>query len=98
MCIRDSLDTIQECFGDGVLMFFDALTLGLLALYTVSYTHLSAGRFRGRLCGRVPEEDHRKAPRQHGADAVQAGGELFGDLIQELDHITGHGHDQHRCV
>ena len=27
------LDTIQECFGDGVLMFFDALTLGLLALY-----------------------------------------------------------------
>lgn len=28
----NDLDTIQECFGDGVLMFFDALTLGLLAL------------------------------------------------------------------
>ena len=26
----NDLDTIQECFGDGVLMFFDALTLGLL--------------------------------------------------------------------
>ena len=29
----NDLDTIQEGFGDGVLMFFDALTLGLLALY-----------------------------------------------------------------
>lgn len=29
----NDLDTIQECFGDGVLMFFDAMTLGLLALY-----------------------------------------------------------------
>ena len=29
----NDLDTIQECFGDGVLMFFDALTLGLMALY-----------------------------------------------------------------
>ena len=29
----NDLDTIQECFGDGVLMFFDALTLGRLALY-----------------------------------------------------------------
>ena len=29
----NDLDTIQECFGDGVVMFFDALTLGLLALY-----------------------------------------------------------------
>ena len=29
----NDLDTIQECFGDGVLMFFDALTLGLLAPY-----------------------------------------------------------------
>ena len=27
------LDTIQECFGDGVLMSFDATVLGLLALY-----------------------------------------------------------------
>ena len=26
------LDTIQECFGDGILMFFDALVLGLMAL------------------------------------------------------------------
>ena len=29
----NDIDTIQECFGDGILMFFDALTLGLLALY-----------------------------------------------------------------
>lgn len=28
----NDLDTIQECFGDGVLMFFDALVLGLMAL------------------------------------------------------------------
>ncbi len=28
----NDLDTIQECFGNGVLMFFDALFLGLLAL------------------------------------------------------------------
>ncbi len=26
----NDLDTIQECFGDGILMFFDALVLGLL--------------------------------------------------------------------
>ena len=29
----NDLDSIQECFGDGILMFFDALVLGLLALY-----------------------------------------------------------------
>ncbi|MDD6608898.1 MAG: ABC transporter ATP-binding protein [Subdoligranulum variabile] len=29
----NDLDTIQECFGDGILMFFDATVLGLLALY-----------------------------------------------------------------
>ena len=29
----NDLDTIQECFGDGILMFFDASVLGLLALY-----------------------------------------------------------------
>lgn len=29
----NDLDTIQECFGDGVLMFADAMMLGLLALY-----------------------------------------------------------------
>lgn len=28
----NDLDTIQECFGDGLLMFFDALFLGALAL------------------------------------------------------------------
>lgn len=31
----NDLDTINECFGDGVLMFFDALFLGLLALYNM---------------------------------------------------------------
>jgi ATP-binding cassette subfamily B protein len=29
----NDLDTIQECFGDGVLMFFDALLLGVLAIW-----------------------------------------------------------------
>lgn len=29
----NDLDTVNECFGDGVLMFFDALFLGGLALY-----------------------------------------------------------------
>ncbi len=29
----NDLDTIQECFGDGVLMFCDALCLGLMAFY-----------------------------------------------------------------
>ena len=28
----NDLDTIQECFGDGILMFFDAAVLGLMAL------------------------------------------------------------------
>ena len=26
----NDIDTIQECFGDGILMFFDALVLGLI--------------------------------------------------------------------
>ncbi len=29
----NDLDTIQECFGDGVLMFCDALVLGLMAFF-----------------------------------------------------------------
>lgn len=29
----NDIDTIQECFGDVILMFFDALVLGLMALY-----------------------------------------------------------------
>ena len=29
----NDIDTIQECFGDGILMFFDALVLGMMALY-----------------------------------------------------------------
>ena len=28
----NDLDTIQECFGDGILMFFDASVLGIMAL------------------------------------------------------------------
>ena len=31
----NDLDTIQECFGDGMLMFFDALFLGALGLYNM---------------------------------------------------------------
>ncbi len=29
----NDLQTVQECFGDGVLMFFDALLLGVLSMY-----------------------------------------------------------------
>ncbi len=29
----NDLETVQDCFGSGVLMFFDALLLGLLAIY-----------------------------------------------------------------
>ncbi len=32
----NDLDTIQECFGDGVLMFFDAILLGSLAIYKMA--------------------------------------------------------------
>ena len=32
----NDLETIQECFGDGVLMFFDALLLGGLAVYKMA--------------------------------------------------------------
>lgn len=36
----NDLDTINECFGDGPLMTFDALALGLLALYKMSRLNL----------------------------------------------------------
>ena len=32
----NDLETIQECFGDGVLMFFDALLLGGLAIFKMA--------------------------------------------------------------
>ena len=32
----NDLETVQECFGDGVLMFADAMLLGLLALYKMA--------------------------------------------------------------
>ena len=32
----NDLETIQECFGDGVLMFFDALLLGSLAIFKMA--------------------------------------------------------------
>ena len=31
----NDLDTIQECFGDGILMFFDAAVLGIMALFNM---------------------------------------------------------------
>ena len=31
----NDLDTVQECFGWGVMMFFDALMLGILAVYNM---------------------------------------------------------------
>ena len=36
----NDLDTIQECFGDGVLMFADALLLGVLAIYKMARMNL----------------------------------------------------------
>ena len=36
----NDLDTIQECFGDGVLMFFDALLLGGLAIAKMARMNL----------------------------------------------------------
>jgi len=35
-------------------------------------------------------EDTGQRVDEHGTDAVQAGGELFGDPLEELHHITGH--------
>ncbi len=32
----NDLETIQECYGDGVLMFFDALLLGTMAIYKMA--------------------------------------------------------------
>lgn len=32
----NDLETVQDCFGSGVMMFFDALFLGLLALYKMA--------------------------------------------------------------
>lgn len=29
----NDIETINECFGDGILMFFDALVLGIMAIY-----------------------------------------------------------------
>lgn len=36
----NDLDTIQECFGDGVLMFCDALCLGLMAFFKMWHMDL----------------------------------------------------------
>ena len=36
----NDLETIQECFGDGALMLFDALILGGLAIYKMARMHL----------------------------------------------------------
>ena len=40
----NDLDTIQECFGDGVLMLADALLLGLLAIYKMAKMNLTLTR------------------------------------------------------
>lgn len=36
----NDLETVQDCFGSGILMFFDALLLGLLAVYKMSRMNL----------------------------------------------------------
>ncbi len=36
----NDLETVQDCFGSGVMMFFDALFLGLLALYKMARMNL----------------------------------------------------------
>ncbi len=35
----NDIETIHECFGDGILMFFDALLLGSLAIYKMAMMH-----------------------------------------------------------
>ena len=35
----NDIETINECFGDGMLMFFDALLLGSLAIYKMASMH-----------------------------------------------------------
>ncbi|MBQ3015515.1 MAG: ABC transporter ATP-binding protein [Clostridia bacterium] len=37
----NDLETINECYGDGVLMMFDALLLGGLAIYKMAKMHLT---------------------------------------------------------
>ncbi len=36
----NDLETVQDCFGSGVLMFFDALLLGLLAIFKMARMNL----------------------------------------------------------
>lgn len=36
----NDIETVQECFGDGVLMFADAMLLGLLAIYKMARMNL----------------------------------------------------------
>ena len=36
----NDLETVQECFGDGVLMFADAMLLGVLAIYKMARMNL----------------------------------------------------------
>ena len=36
----NDLETVQDCFGSGVMMFFDALFLGVLALYKMARMNL----------------------------------------------------------
>ncbi|MBQ7333124.1 MAG: ABC transporter ATP-binding protein [Clostridia bacterium] len=41
----NDLETIQECFGDGVLMFFDAVLLGTMAIYKMAKMSLTLTLF-----------------------------------------------------
>ncbi len=41
----NDLETIQECFGDGVLMFFDAALLGTMAIYKMAKMSLTLTLF-----------------------------------------------------
>ena len=41
----NDLETIQECFGDGVLMFFDAVLLGTMAIYKMARMSLTLTLF-----------------------------------------------------
>ena len=51
----NDLDTIQECFGDGILMFFDALVLGLLALIPAAFM-FAIGTVMGKTMTRTWEK------------------------------------------
>ena len=75
----NDLDTIQECFGDGILMFFDASVLGLLALFKMWRMD-----YKLTLLALIPAAHHVRHRHHHGHHHDQNGGrkrqQAFSDL------------------